>query len=496
METKVDEILETLALSDEKRAGVSQLKKDLEYGGPDLAWQTDCFLVSWLRQELSAAGQFDEAVLAALGTDIEVRMPFLKKMLACQGEYGHFLQKASPYVFLVGDDICYGVLEDFSRQFGAAFEKLGYRVIYQDRQQIPEVYEQMYQGTSYRGIFGMQDPLVSKKLGDEYFFGKVNAPVYFFSFDHPAGFYDIIHDSPEDMTVLTLDRYYAEYVRKYFHRRAFFFPPGGERPSQEFHDFESFKADALQKKKYDLSFLGSYGPDITEHIDWIRDNEPKLYPIASGFVGHMMHETDEPSDVAFRHTVDEQQLRVKNQGKDEPLSDEDFALLLSEWVPMEKSVASTFRNRIVRELASSGIDFDIYGENWDTVGEHPGFHVHAPLPYDEAKQVYDKSWLSLNVMTWHKAGFTERIAEPQLRGSLVVTDSTGYLRENYTDGEDIIMFDLSDKSIAELPKRLKALLSDKDQLLHIAYNGYRNALEHHTWDARADEFLKMTVQQA
>ena len=98
-------------------------------------------------------------------------------------------------------------------------------------------------------------------------------------------------------------------------------------------------------------------------------------------------------------------------------------------------------------------------------------------------------------MTWHKAGFTERIAEPQLRGSLVVTDSTEYLRENYTDGEDIIMFDLSDESITELPKRLKALLSDKDQLLHIAYNGYRNALEHHTWDARADEFLKMTVQQ-
>lgn len=496
METKVDEIIETLALSDEKRAGVSQLKKDLEYVGPDLAWQTDCFLVSWLRQELSAAGQFDAAVLAALGTDIEVRMPFLKKMLACQGEYGHFLQKASPYVFLVGDDICYGVLEDFSRQFGAAFEKLGYRVIYQDRQQIPEVYEQMYQGTSYRGIFGMQDPLVSKKLGDEYFFGKVSAPVYFFSFDHPAGFYDIIHDSPEDMTVLTLDRYYAEYTEKYLHRKAFFFPPGGVTPSKICRDFEEFKAYTLPKKTFDLSFVGSYNHDISENLDWIRENETKLYPIASSYIGNLMNRPERTSEAAFIDTVKDQKLYMNDHGEDRQLSDDDFSFIFSEWVPMEKSAAGTYRNRIVKALASSGIDFHVYGRDWEKIGDFSNFHVHEPVPCDESRQVYDKSWLSLNVMTWHKAGFTERIAEPQLRGSLVVTDSTEYLRENYTDGEDIIMFDLSDKSIAELPKRLKALLSDKDRLLHIAYNGYRNALEHHTWDARADEFLKMTVQQA
>ncbi|MDD6550809.1 MAG: glycosyltransferase [Lachnospiraceae bacterium] len=494
METKVDEILETLALSDEKRAGVSQLKNDLKYGGPDLPWQTDCFLVSWLKDELAAAGQFDAAVLAALGTDIENRMPFLKKMLSHQKEYSRFLQKASPYVFLVGDDICYGVLEDFSRKFGAAFEKMGYRVIYQDRQRIPEVYEQMYEGTSYRGIFGMQDPLLSKKLGEnEYFFGKVNAPLYLFSFDHPAGFYDFIYDSPEDMVVLTLDRYYAEYVEKYFHRKAFLFPPGGEKPAHVFKDFEEFKADAFLNRKYDLSFLGSYGTDIDEHVRWIRENEPKLYPIASRFVGHMLKETNEPSEMAFRRAVDDMHMHVKNQEKNEPLSDENFSLLFNEWVPMEKSVASTFRNRIVRQVASSGIEFHIYGNDWEKIGEYPCFHVHEPLSYEKAKQVYNNSWLSLNVMTWHKAGFTERIAESQLRGSLVVTDSTEYLRENYTDGDDIIMYDLSDESIAELPNRLKALLSDKDHLMHIAYNGYQNALAHHTWDTRAEEFIKMTV---
>ncbi|MGN0241503.1 MAG: glycosyltransferase, partial [Candidatus Weimeria sp.] len=63
----------------------------------------------------------------------------------------------------------------------------------------------------------------------------------------------------------------------------------------------------------------------------------------------------------------------------------------------------------------------------------------------------------------------------------------------YTDGEDIILFDLDEKSIGELPVRLKALLSDKDRLLHIAWNGYKKALKNHTWDARVEQFLKMTV---
>ncbi|HAP03206.1 MAG TPA: hypothetical protein DCQ87_04225, partial [Lachnospiraceae bacterium] len=90
MATKVDEILGTLALSEEKAAGVSQLRNDLKYGGKELPWKTDCFLVAWLQEELSAAGLFDEAVLAALGSDIAGRMPFLKKMLTHDADYQRF----------------------------------------------------------------------------------------------------------------------------------------------------------------------------------------------------------------------------------------------------------------------------------------------------------------------------------------------------------------------------------------------------------------------
>jgi hypothetical protein len=484
MATKVDEILGTLALSEEKAAGVSQLRNDLKYGGKELPWKTDCFLVAWLQEELSAAGLFDEAVLAALGSDIAGRMPFLKKMLTHDADYQRFVQKASPYLFFTGDDICYGTLEDFILSFGEAFERAGYRVIFQNRWKIPEDYAKRFNGRSYRAVFGMQDPLFSQKFDDgSYLLGKISAPFYFFSFDHPAGFYQTIINSPEDLTVLALDRYYADYVRNYMHRKAVFFPPGGRRPEEVPLTFEEFKEKKLKENNFELSFVGSAGKMWSDYSDTFLQMDPVLYRIAKAFENRMIAETDKPSEQVFLETAEAEHLIELISNRD------NFAKSFAEWVILEKSVAQKFRQLIIKELAGTGPEIHLYGDDWNI----PGAKAHSKLPYDKIRDVYRSSWLSLNVMTWHKAGFTERIVEPQLQGSLVVTDSTEYLKETYTDGEDIILYDLSKESISELGSRLKAVLSDKDRLLHMAWNGYRKAMKYHTWDARVEQFLKMTV---
>ncbi|RRF96416.1 MAG: glycosyltransferase family 1 protein [Lachnospiraceae bacterium] len=489
METKADDILETLALSREKAAGVSQLKNDLKYGDSDLRWKTDCFLVSWLQQELAAAGQFDNMVLLALGSDIQARMPFLKDMLSHQGEYGRFLENASPYMFLVGDDICFGVLEDFSRKFGAALQRAGYQVIFQNRNEIPQVYGQRFQGNSYRGIFGMQDPLMATKIENgSYLFDHINSKKYYWSFDHPAGFFDTLHAAPEDVIVLTLDKNYVSYTKRFLKRRALFFPPGGEKQSKTWKNFDEFKASKLRENQMGISFLGTPGVGLQENIDYTREHNRKLYPLVSTYSYNLLNHTDEPSEMAFERTLEDPEVGIKNQ-----ISDDDFAELFGEWASLEKNASKTVRKQVVKEIVSAGADLNVYDRGWKDIGDFPNLIVHDSIPYEDARKVYDKSWMSLNVMSWHKDGFTERIAEPQLHGSLVVTDSTRYLRENYTDGEDIVMFDLNDQSIKELPERIRALLSDKDRLLHIAYNGYLNALKNHTWDARAEQFLKLTA---
>ena len=82
-----------------------------------------------------------------------------------------------------------------------------------------------------------------------------------------------------------------------------------------------------------------------------------------------------------------------------------------------------------------------------------------------------------------------------LRGAVVATDETGYVRENFTDEEDMVIFPLQDlddtDGTPECVKRIKDILSDDDRREKIAAAGHKKAMEFHTWDVRARQLLDM-----
>ena len=57
--------------------------------------------------------------------------------------------------------------------------------------------------------------------------------------------------------------------------------------------------------------------------------------------------------------------------------------------------------------------------------------------------IWQQSKLSLNIMSWHKAGFTERMANIMLAGAVLVTDDTRYLEGRYENGKDLVSFGLA-----------------------------------------------------
>lgn len=91
-------------------------------------------------------------------------------------------------------------------------------------------------------------------------------------------------------------------------------------------------------------------------------------------------------------------------------------------------------------------------------------------------------------MSWHKRGFTERMAGILLCGAVLVTDATAYLEGSFRDGEDLIVFDLAQSD--RLPERIRAYLNAPEQLEDMAKRGRDKAEAFHTWDCRAEEFLK------
>ena len=100
-----------------------------------------------------------------------------------------------------------------------------------------------------------------------------------------------------------------------------------------------------------------------------------------------------------------------------------------------------------------------------------------------------RSKISLNIMSWHKDGLTERILNAMLCQSAVLSDRSGILEDIFVNGRDLVLFSL--KGIDELPLLVKELLSDEERLWKIAFSGYEKARQNHQWKNRAEIFLQI-----
>ena len=103
-----------------------------------------------------------------------------------------------------------------------------------------------------------------------------------------------------------------------------------------------------------------------------------------------------------------------------------------------------YREKTVRVLAEAGIRIDVWGDSWkqSILSAFPQVTIHGDVNWQESLEILEKSKISLNVMAWHKAGFTERMANSMLAGAVLLTDETFYHRDEFSDGRECKMFSL------------------------------------------------------
>ena len=74
-----------------------------------------------------------------------------------------------------------------------------------------------------------------------------------------------------------------------------------------------------------------------------------------------------------------------------------------------------------------------------------------------------------------------------LQGAVSLTDDSLYLRENFTDREDIMFYSLS--HLNALPDIVHSVLSDETLAEQIRSNAYEKACLQHTWLQRASALV-------
>lgn len=445
---------------------------------PADGWKTDCYIIGKYSQILQENQVFEMAVASVLEEaqshgHYEQAVSFLEAMIGHAELFYELDAPTEPVLIYKGDDVCHNVLTVFAEQFGAALGRAGAQIIWYDMANQPLEELLQYRNRHFKAVIGVQSYLFSVKMKDEihYLHETIYGPKFNFIFDHPVWMKKHLEHQYPDFYVLTHDADYVAFVQNYFRKNAVLFPPAGIEPT--------CKNEVT--RKYDLTFVGTYG-NYWNEILLIHQMERKERFLANRFLLVMRKNPDLSPEEALKRA-----LIFYGRSVDK----KEFVEILYGLRRVIYCVMHYYRDRVLRVLLDSGLTVNVFGDSWrnSPLAAYENLICHPDVTVEESLLIWQQSKLSLNIMSWHKAGFTERMANIMLAGAVLVTDDTRYLEGRYENGKDLVSFGLAERET--LPERIKRLLSDEAERVRIAESGREKTKQFHTWDVRAKEFLEL-----
>lgn len=445
---------------------------------------TDCYIAGKFSKELRENNLFNAVVGTLLGIipslpDSNAGTKQLEMMLSHAPSFYEIDDDTRPILIYRGDDTCYNQLNVFADELAKAIATCKQRI------EIFDVAKEglsaliRYKGQRFKAIVGIQTYLFSVKMQNKTtnLHNLIIGPKFNMILDHPVLLKDHITSGPKDYYLLLHDRNYIDFAKKHYKniKDCFFFSPAGIQGAPLLSDIQ---------KKYDVSFIGTYY-NYRTIIAGIKTLDKKIRYIANRFLIELRRDVNAPAEKALEKVLEHYQIQ---------LTDDEFLDMLFELRYVFFGVMYYYREKVIRTLLDGGIEVHVYGSSWNAspFAKNKNLVIHSQLTGDEVLEVMAHSRISLNIMAWHKDGFTERIANSMLNGSVVVSDKSTQLIELFEDGNDLVLFDLN--KLEKLPGTLKELLRSKETLATLSANGYTKAYRNHLWQHRAKQLLEIIKQ--
>lgn len=363
----------------------------------------------------------------------------------------------------------YDVLSIFAEEISKGFEEHGCEVIRVERS------KEDYMDTlalaitdTYDFIFDINGMLLEHDRLYTFFKQKYVA----FLVDHPMYHHKRLQRQYEPYFVTTVDRDHKTYLEKYYPNLNCiqFIPHGG---------MEGSKIEDYEKRKIDVLFLGSYeNPKI---------KMGNLNQLPNG-IRELILDTCKKLEIDSQYTMEEV-LKIQLDKRQIQMSDQEFSEIMSDLFYIDEYIRAYYRDKVIRTLGENNISVEIYGNGWEEFegGHFDTIQIHQSVSYKESLNLMGQSKIVLNVMPWFKAGSHERVFTTMLNGALSITDKSEYLEEVFSDGQDLVFYDL--KSLEKLPDLILKYLKDDKKSKEIALNGKQKAEMNHTWKKRGHEIL-------
>ncbi len=295
--------------------------------------------------------------------------------------------------------------------------------------------------------------------------------------DHPFHYDKPLRLAPSVSIVLCTDRNHVRYIRR-FHkhiRQTDYLPHAGVELYCKHKPLSERGIDVLYAGALPIYTVENLIPDLTSIPE--VDGEELAGNVLSELASHPKRTTEE---------VIEEYIRDRRND----ISEERMRELIVKLRFLDSYATSFFREQAVRILVDSGIHVTTYGTGWNQCdwSNSPYLTYGGKVLAHEVLPLMNNAKIVLNTMTWFKAGSHDRVFNGMLANAAVVTDDSAYMRREFTDGRELVMFSLED--LRELPERVCDLFGHLKKAQEMADCGYRAACENHTWKSRAEYIIE------
>lgn len=381
-------------------------------------------------------------------------------------------------IYFVG---VYDTLDLFTDKLREAFEGMGYESFVYDARM--EAQSKMVLLSLLDENCGVQAAVTFNNLGynldladGRNLWEAYEIPYINILMDHPFHYEKPLQRAPKTSIVLCTDRNHVKYIRRYFKhiRQTDFLPHAGVELGGRLKPLSERGIDVLYAGALPIYTVAKMIPDLSSIPE--VDGEAMAQEVLSELVHHPQKTTED---------VIEDYLRTQRGD----IADERVREIIVQMRFIDSYATSFFREQAVRILVENGVRVTAYGVGWDQCdwSNNPYLDYRGKVLAPQILPLMNDSKIVLNTMTWFKAGSHDRVFNGMLAGAAVVTDDSTYLRREFTDGKELVMFSLPE--LGTLPERVFDLFGHMQSTQQMADCGYRAAKENHTWKSRA-EYIK------
>ena len=378
-------------------------------------------------------------------------------------------------IYFVG---VYDTLDLFTDKLREAFEGMGYESFVYDARM--EAQSKMALLSLLDENCGVQAAVTFNNLGynldladGRNLWEAYEIPYINILMDHPFHYEKPLQRAPKTSIVLCTDRNHVKYIRRYFKhiRQTDFLPHAGVELGGRLKPLSERGIDVLYAGALPIYTVAKMIPDLSSIPE--VDGEVMAQEVLSELVHHPQKTTED---------VIEDYLRTQRGD----IADERVREIIVQMRFIDSYATSFFREQAVRILVENGIRVTAYGVGWDQCdwSDNPYLDYRGKVLAPQILPLMNDSKIVLNTMTWFKAGSHDRVFNGMLAGAAVVTDDSTYLRREFTDGKELVMFSLPE--LGTLPERVFDLFGHMQSTQQMTDCGYRAAKENHTWKSRAD----------